>query len=56
MTCEMIGQMRAFTSMRHVPRNGFGEGRNKAQYKVASQRWMQVATNIKKSITSVTDQ
>jgi len=28
LTCDTIGQMRAFMSRRQVPRHSFGEGRN----------------------------
>jgi len=44
----IFGHMRALTNRRHVPRNGFGEGRNRV---VAGQRsWTWVATNIKLGI------
>ena len=38
LTCDMIGQMRAFTSRRHVPRYGFGGGRNQIQHVEVCQR------------------
>jgi len=50
-------KLRAFTSRHHVPRRGIGEGRNQVRHVVTNQRrWMWVTTNMKKSLTSKTDQ